>query len=369
MLGMRLVLFSALLSSLFACAAPNTPPARESATSPAPQVLLPVGATAQVANDPDDPAVWINATDPSASLIVGTNKVAAPDGALYVFDVAGNVKQVIKPLDRPNNVDIEYGLATPSGDIDIVVVTERLKNRLRVYRVDASGLTAIDGGGIPVCAGETGEAAMPMGVALYRRPTDGAVFAVVAPKTGGTTNYLWEYRLTANTRTGTVAGTLVRRFGNYSGSGEIEAVVVDDELGYVYYSDEEFGLRKWGADPDQEGIDAELAVFGRDGFKAQREGLAIVKGANGTGFIVVSDQIPGATELRVYRREGNSGNPHAHDPVVNVIPTTADSTDGLEIVTTSLGSRFPQGLLLIMNSKERVFNMYDARTVIERLRP
>lgn len=335
-------------------------------TNATPDTLLPTAVTEQVANDADDPAVWINTANPEASLIVGTNKVAAPDGGLYVFDVQGRVRQVIKPLDRPNNVDIEYRFSTGEGPIDIAVVTERLQNRLRVYRIDEQGLAPVDAGGIPVCEGEAGEAAMPMGIALYRRARDGVVFAIVAPKTGGTSAYLWQYRLETDPE-GVVRGHFVRRFGNYSGSGEIEAVVVDDEQGYVYYSDEEYGLRKWSADPDSPDADKELAVFGRDGFKRQREGLAILTQPGGKGFIVASDQIEGAAELRIYRREGSVGNPHDHDPVVAVIPTSSDSTDGLDLVTTNLGPRFPQGMLLMMSSKDRAFNVYDLRSLLERL--
>ena len=92
-----------------------------------------------------------------------------------------------------------------------------------------------------VLAGEQGEAAMPMGIALYKRPRDGAIFAIVAPKTGGRDRYLWQYRLTASAN-GIVSGALVRRFGNYSGTSEIEAVAVDDELGYVYFADEDYGI-------------------------------------------------------------------------------------------------------------------------------
>src|SRR5262245_52674981 len=72
--------------------------------------LQPSGATEQVTVDPDDPAIWINPVDPSQSLVVGTNKVAAPQGALVVFDLSGRTRQTIDGIDRPNNVDIEYGL-------------------------------------------------------------------------------------------------------------------------------------------------------------------------------------------------------------------------------------------------------------------
>jgi 3-phytase len=329
---------------------------RSPAQSPA---LVPVVETAAVADDADDPAVWINHANPERSLIVGTNKVSAPDGALYVFGLDGAVRQIVKPLDRPNNVDVEYGLTTARGAIDIVVATERLQSRLRVYQINEGGLTPIDGGGIKVLENETGEAAMPMGIGLYRRPSDGAIFAIVAPKTGGAVNYLWEYRLTLDPAADAVGGTLVRRFGNFSGKGEIEAVAVDDALGYVYYADEVFGIRKWQADPDDADAHRELAVFGKEGFSLQREGIAIVERPDGTGFIICNDQIPNGSVLHVYRREGQPGRPHDQDTPVAVVTTGADSTDGIEATLSPLGPRFRGGLIAMMNSKGRNFQLYD----------
>ena len=84
------------------------------AARPAP-MITPAVTTAPVANDADDPAVWLDHADPSRSLVIATNKVAADDGALYVFGLNGQVKQIVRPLDRPNNVDVEYGLPSPSG--------------------------------------------------------------------------------------------------------------------------------------------------------------------------------------------------------------------------------------------------------------
>src|SRR4051794_18376556 len=66
-------------------------------------------ATAPVADDADDPALWVCPTDPGRSLILGTNKAAAAGGALYAFGMDGSIRQVIAGLDRPNNVDVEYG--------------------------------------------------------------------------------------------------------------------------------------------------------------------------------------------------------------------------------------------------------------------
>ena len=70
------------------------------------------------------------------SLIVGTNKAAAPQGRLVVFDLGGKVLQTIGGLDRPNNVDIDYGLPLNGKPTDFAVATERYKQRLRVFAID-----------------------------------------------------------------------------------------------------------------------------------------------------------------------------------------------------------------------------------------
>lgn len=336
-----------------------------------PPVLAPLRSTEAVPNDADDPAIWVHPSDPARSLILGTDKLAER-GGLYVFGLDGRRRQDIGPLDRPNNVDVEYGIATPRGPRDIAVVTERMQHRLRVFGIPADGGALVDmaPGGVPVLTGASGAAAEPMGIALYRRPRDGAVFAIVAPKAGSASEYLWQYRLRVDTAG--VTATLVRRFGAFSGlgpaptePGEIEAVVVDDELGYVYYADEGFGIRKWHADPDQADAGRELAVFGRQGYEGDREGLAVYRPRRGRGYIVSSDQLPGRTRLMVYAREGTPDRPHEH-PLLAVLPTPADATDGLDVTALGLPD-LPAGLLVMMNSGPRTFLLFDWRAVAERL--
>lgn len=129
----------------------------------------------------------------------------------------------------------------------------------------------------------------------------------LGPKQG----YLWQYRL-EDDGVGLVKGTKVREFGRFSGTGEVEAITVDDAVGYVYYADEGDGIHKWHADPDHPMATRELAHFGRKGFKADREGIAIYARPDGTGYLLCTDQLPGTSEYRVYRREGKAGRPHDH---------------------------------------------------------
>jgi 3-phytase len=319
--------------------------------------VIPRVVSEAVSHDSDDPAIWINRTDPAQSLIVGTDKDV--DGALYVFDLQGRIQhdKVVRGMVRPNNVDIAYGVDIGGKKVDVVVVSERYAHRLRVYRLP--DMAPVDGGGIPVFDNE--RARDVMGIALYTRPIDGALFAIVsrsdmyAPLAG----YLHQYRL-VDDGTGTLRGVFTRAFGSWSGLKEIEAIAVDNELGYVYYSDENTGIRKYLADPMAEDANDELALFGTDNFTDDREGISIYKRSDGTGYLLVSDQQ--ANRFNVYPREGEAGNAHSHLLLQSVMLAT-DESDGSDITTVALPG-FPGGLFVAM-STDRTFQFYAVEDLLK----
>ena len=353
-----------------ACAVPSD--SRQNATTSGiqPVFVRPAVQTDALPHDPDDPAIWINKNDPGRSLVIGTMKVASPDGALAVFGLDGKLRQLLKGPNRPNNVDVEYGLDIDATPTDIAVVTERLGRRLRVYAIaaDGSGLRDISAGQLPILEGAPGDRGAPMGIGLFRRPKDGAVFAIVSPKGGPKEHYLWQYRL-SDDGTGRVKAAFVRRFGSFSGLGEIEAVAVDDELGFVYYADEGAGIHKWLADPDAPGADRELGMFGTTGYEQDREGLGIYALRNGEGYIVSIDQLPGESIFHVYKREGEPGRPHDHSREVLVFTGGADGTDGLDVTAAALGPGFPGGMVVAMNSSNRNFLLYRWQDIAAAARP
>ncbi len=331
-------------------------PPTVAAEASVPEVTASV-ATTRVSHDVDDPAVWVHPADGERSLILGTVKVAAPDGALVVYSLNGGILQVVAGLDRPNNVDVEYGFELGGRSVDLVVVTERLRRSLRLFRIADDGRGVVELGSVRVLDGQSGDDGAPMGIGLYRRASDRRMFAIVAPKHGDRQNYLWQYLLQDDGK-GRVRATLVRRFGAFSGSEEIEAVAVDDELGYVYFADERSGIRKWHANPDHPDAARELAHFGRDGFRGDREGIGIYALSGGTGYIVCTDQLPGRSEYRLYRREGRPGNPHDHEAPVKVVRGNGDSTDGVEVTSSPLGAGLRNGALIAMNSRGRNFLIF-----------
>ncbi len=334
---MRMLAILALLG-LAGCGAPRLDvPATD---------VSPAAATEALAHDADDPAVWIHPTEPVKSLILGTDKTDGPDGSLAVFDLDGRLLQTLGGIARPNNVDTEYGLSLAGRPVDIAVVTERERSRLRVFRIPSDGGALTEIAVIPVFEGETGDAALPMGIGLYRRPADGVVFAIVSRKAGPTEGYLWQYRL-EDTGDGGIRGVKVRAFGSFSGTGEIEAIAVDDPLGHVYYADELAGIRKYHGDPDHIDAGRELARFGVEEFAGDREGIALYAGRGGSGYIVCSDQLRGNSRYLLFDRQTHQ--------LRHVLRAGADSTDGIEAVSAALGPRYPRGMLVVMNSSGRNF--------------
>ncbi len=327
-----------ILALIYGC----TPP-------PADEKLIPAIVTEPVQYDTDDPAIWVCPDDPEKSLIIGTDK--DKDGRLYVFDLGGKIvaDKCVHNLKRPNNVDIEYGLPLNGIPTDICVTTERLNNQIRIFSLP--DMKSIDNGGIAVFEGDSLRA--PMGIALYKRPSDKAIFAIVGRKKGATDAYLWQYRL-QDDGNGMVKADLVRKFGTWSGTKEIEAIAVDDELGYVYYCDEKTGIRKYPADPESPNANMELALFGTDNFTNDREGISIYDLGNGKGYILVSDQQ--ADRFNIYPREGTKTNKHEH-PLLKSVNVSTHESDGSDIYSGYLNEQFPHGIFVAM-STNKTFQYY-----------
>lgn len=309
--------------------------------------LQPAVVTQALPHDTDDPAIWINPADATKSIIIGTDKDT--NGGLYAFDLQGKIIKKSISLQRPNNVDIAYGLVINGKKMDVAVTTERETNSIRVFSLP--DLEPIDNGGIPVFEGEAMRG--PMGIALYTRPSDQKIFAVVGRKEGPTNGYLWQYELT-DAGNGKVGATVVRKFGNYSGRKEIEAIAVDNELGTILYCDEQFGIRKYLADPAAKN-DTELALFGQKDFKSDNEGIAIYKKSATEGYILVSNQQ--ANTFMVYPREGANGNPNEY-PLLAEIPTSTIECDGADVTNINLGGAFQNGLFVAM-SNGMTFHYYN----------
>lgn len=319
--------------------------------------VAPVLASDPVGTDADDPAVWVHPTQPELSLVFGTDKVKAPNGGLVTFTLDGKTFDRVSNLDRPNNVDVEYGLKMADGTWDIVVVTERLQHRLRIYRINPDTRKLADiTGDTQLNLAASGDASEPMGIGLFKNPNSHEISTVVSPKTGPSKGYLGEFRLVVNAQN-KVDVKLARRFGEYSGKKEIESVYVDDAAGMVYYSDETVGTRRY----DLTTGDAP-SIFNTTGFAGDHEGIAQWRINSKTNYLVCTDQIPENSVFRIFSM--------ALSPqLVAEFVGASDETDGIEICAKPLGPKFPEGLMVAMHSKGKQFLFYslaDIRRAIGR---
>lgn len=324
--------------------------------------IRPLITTQPVPDDADDPAIWVHPHAPTQSLILGTNKARAPQGAIGVYDLRGRLIQLVRNLDRPNNIDVAYGFRFGNTRIDIAVATERYASRLRIFRIDPLHRRLEDITDIArarVFQESVGESAMPMGIALYKHPHTAEIYAIISRKTGPKESYLHQYRLvpTSNRKVGV---EFVRAFGQFSGKKEIEAIAVDQALGYVYCADETVGIRKYPADPDHPHAQKELGFFATQ-FKGDHEGIALFTPLNAPGWLLCVEQRKNNSLIYAYPRLG-----HQQEPIA-VIETGADKTDGLDACAAFLGHTFPEGVIVAMNSKGRNFLLYSGEHLLREL--
>ena len=341
---LHLITFSTIILALAAC---NSEKVSE-------EKVIPVIITDKTPNDTDDPAIWYNKQDPSKSLILGTDK-GDSTGGIFVFDLEGKLvtSLCIRNLERPNNIDVEYEFQFQGKTIDLAVFTERGKDMIRV--ISLPDCKFIDNGGIPVF--EDDSLRSPMGIALYKDKNN-KVFAFVGRKDGPQEGYIYQYQLMANDTA--VSGVKVRALGKFSKKKEIEAIAVDDELGYVYYSDENVGVRKYYADAEKG--NEELALFAQTGITDDHEGLSIYQDKGGKGYIILSDQQ--ANRFHVFTREGTKNNPHDHR-LVRVVSAQTDESDGSDILNMPLNATFPKGIFVAM-STDKTFQFYKADDFVGR---
>jgi 3-phytase len=314
----------------------SDPPVRE-APRPSAITVEPVAQTEPVTtygDAADDPAIWVHPTDPSLSLVIGTNKKLG----LEVYDLSGRRLQTL-PDGRMNNVDLRDDFPFATGRAPIVAASNRTTKTIALYRIDvpARRLVAVD-----VEAPDTG-LSDPYGLCMYRSVRDGRYYLFVNDADSG---LLRQWRLEPHR--GKVRATRVR---DVQVGSQAEGCVADDELGHLYVGEEDTAIWKYSADP--RGGTTRTAVDRTEGgnLTPDVEGMSLWIGANGKGYLVVSNQ--GEDNYAVYRREDDNAFLGKFHVVANDERGIdgASETDGLDVVSAPLGEAFPAGLLVVQDGR------------------
>ncbi len=282
----------------------------------------------------DDPAIWIHPRDPAKSLIIGAQKKRG----IEVYNLGGKRMQVLAD-GRTNNVDVRQGVELGGKRRDVVAGSNRDAKTLTLYEVDATGRLA-DAVAAPIPTG-FGD---PYGLCMYHSAKSGKLYVFVNDPDKGDFRQ-WEIEAVGNK----LGGRLVREF---TVGTQAEGCVADDETGALYIAEEDVGLWRYGAEPDA-GVERRQLDSSAEGghLQADSEGVAIFRGKDGTGFVVLSNQ--GADNYAVYRREGDNAFVGLFSIVANdeLGIDGASETDGLDVTSTPLGRNFPQGLVVVQDGR------------------
>lgn len=280
----------------------------------------------------DDPCIWIHPTDPSQSTIIGTNK----KGGLVVYDLAGRTLQYL-PDGRLNNVDIRYNF--PLGDKSVALVTagNRSNNSIAIYRVNPTTRRLED-----VAARMIATGIKVYGSCMYHsRVTDKYYFYVNSKK-----GKVEQWELFDN-GSGKVDGMKARTFDV---GDQTEGCVADDELGYFYIGEEEVGIWKYGAEPEDGTERIQVDSTGSGGHLTKDvEGLTIYYARDGTGYLIASSQ--GSSEFVIYRREGNNAYVATFKIITGNGIDKVTETDGIDVVNSYLGPAFPKGVFIAQDDE------------------
>jgi 3-phytase len=281
----------------------------------------------------DDPCVWVHPTNPSLSLIIGTDKDENYPG-LRVYNMDGD--QVFTTSnEKANNVDVRYGMKVGSNVYDIVTTGLRVSNTLGVYRVDGNSKSLIS-----IAARKISLGIEAYGSCMYKDIATNTFYAIINDKEGN----VEQYKLFDN-GSGKVDAKLVRTLKL---PGQLEGCVADDILGHLYLGEEESGIWKYNANPSslEEGV---LIDSIGPNLAADVEGLTIYYSSKTTGYLIASSQ--GDNTYAIYTREGDNKFIGRFAIVDSENIDGTSSTDGIDVCNMSLGKNFSQGAFIVQDDE------------------
>jgi myo-inositol-hexaphosphate 3-phosphohydrolase/phosphodiesterase/alkaline phosphatase D-like protein len=303
--------------------------------------------------DPDDPAIYVHPTDSANSFVITAHK----NGGLDIYDLDGQRLQLINPAGiRYNNVDIIYGFNLGGRTVDLAIASDRFNDTIAIFEINPTtrSLTDITGNVPIIFNGDPGEDTA-YGLAAYTSLVDGSSYVFVSQADG---DRIAQIELTNGGNV--VNANVVRELnvpippGGDVEDAQVEGMVVDRELGFLYAGQEGFGIFKFQAEPNGNptptivDVVEDISPNGRR-LESDVEGLTIYYGADGTGYLFASSQ--GNNTYAIYTREG-SNTYLGSFAIGDTNPDAVDESDGADVINVPLGSQFPFGLLVTQDGSD-----------------
>ena len=277
----------------------------------------PVGTIA--ADAADDPAIWRNAANPSASLIVATDKKAG----LYVYSLDGKIRSFID-AGRVNNVDL-----VGAGGRIIVAASDRnnpAQSRIALFELDTVNAKLTPLGFVASGPGEG------YGICI-KEPTSPNIIEIFAVLKAGTVNHL-EIDIGGASPTGNIIRSLKM-------PTQTEGCVID-RASNLYVGEEDAGIWRFSGAKEGSTKGTMIAAVDNQRLVADVEGLAIVREATGLELLIASSQGDNAYAVWVLPDMRFVGR---FSITAGALGATSE-TDGIAAMAGDFGPTYPDGLFI-----------------------
>jgi myo-inositol-hexaphosphate 3-phosphohydrolase len=304
-----------------------------------------------------DPALWINPTDPTKSMIIGAN-----DTQLSTYDMNGAVLDAgtAGAAESFTGVDTRDGFSL--GGSQVSIATAVGNGVIRFYAIDPATRTLTDktatAGGItlPKHGGSVST------VCMYQSPVSGKTYAFVMADNGGA------QQLELMDEAGKVNYSIVQGFGTTGGDWDVAATtangcVVDDETKTLYVSEKGAGIWKFDAEPPVAPAMATGTLIDTPApaghLSNTTKGLAIVRTGAGTGYLMAStfdSAAPAATDasFNVYDRAAGNAFIRTFKVAAGAAADNCHESEGIAAAAAAnLATGFAQGMFVCQDSKNR----------------
>lgn len=236
--------------------------------------------------------------------------------------------------------------------IDLAIASDRRNDTLAIFKIDPTTrqLTNITADNIAqsIFGMDDGEKTA-YGLATYTSPVSGLYVFVSQHES----NQVAQLELVADA-TGEIGAKLVRTLmlpipSGGEAAAQIEGMVADHELGYLYVGQEQVGIWKFAIEPQSSTrgvlIDAVKPVGSN--LTADVEGLTIYYAADGQGYLLASSQ--GDNTFAAYSR--GSDNAYLGSFAVGEFGKIdgVEASDGADVINVPLGSDFAAGMLVVQD--------------------
>ena len=311
------------------------------------QVVKPSYETPQVVSKgdaADDPAIWFNKSNPSKSLIFGTDKRSG----VYTYNLNGE-KVNYTELGNINNIDTRTINITDDDGLDLgpysfIFASNRSLNSLDIWAFSDTNMNlAIDNNNFNLPKKPYIRAKSDVevyGVCGGYDKTFGLIAFLTAD--GSSEIELWSYS--------SLGLTLLTTFKN-GNAIQSEGCVYDDENRTLFISEEnERGVVRAYKLNNGLSFDKPIIIDTREGnITGDPEGLAILKINKKDGYLIASSQ--GSSTFNIYQRHAPYNFINKFSVTSNKIIDGVSDTDGIDILNTYLNKDFPNGIIVVQDGE------------------